>query len=106
MSRPDAIGYLRSDISRARQCWDEEQIRTRAKRLGYNLRKTVVFSAATERPVHRLRLVVDRLEAAAVIVPGLDHFDERDIPVELAAVADVVTVSPENKYARTGAEQS
>ncbi len=100
MSRPGAIGYLRSDVSGARQSWDEGQIRSLATRLGYDLRKTVVFSANTDRPENRLRLIVDRLDVAAVVVPSIEHFEGRRIPDGLSAVADVVTISPECTYTR------
>ncbi len=72
---PTAIGYLRKDISGTRQQWDEAQIRSRAKRLGYNLMKTVTFSEATDDPEMRLLNVVDACGIEAVIAPSLAHFD-------------------------------
>ncbi|AYF72851.1 hypothetical protein D7D52_02055 [Nocardia yunnanensis] len=102
-SEPHAIGWLRSDISGERQQWDEARIRIMAHRLGYDLRKTVVFGPWTDRPVHRLRVLISRLALDAVIVPSVEHFDGGHVPAELVAVADVITVSPENTYARYAA---
>ncbi|WP_067693932.1 hypothetical protein [Nocardia jejuensis] len=99
---PTAIGFLQSDISGVRQQWDEIQIRSLAKRLGYDLRKTVVFNATTDRPVQRLRVLVDRLGVDAVIVPSAAHFDGAEVPTDLVAVADVVTVDPQDTFARWG----
>ncbi|WP_327146394.1 hypothetical protein [Nocardia sp. NBC_01327] len=100
---PSAIGYLRSDVSGARQVWDENQIRSLAKKFGYDLRKMIVFSATTDRPAHRLRVVVSRLGVDAVFVPSLEHFEGSEIPAEVAAVAAVVTVSPQITHARRAA---
>lgn len=99
-TEPNAIGWLRSDVSGERQQWDEARIRGLALRLGYDLRKTVVFGPRTDRPVHRLRMLVSRLALEAVIVPSIEHFDGGAVPAELVAVADIITVSPENTYAR------
>ncbi|WP_459955186.1 hypothetical protein [Nocardia sp. IFM 10818] len=97
---PSAVGYLRSDISRIAQPHDELRIRQAAKRTGYDLRKIIVFSANTDNPVHRLRVVIDRLGVDAVIVPSAVHFDERKVPAELLEVAAVVSVSPANIFPR------
>jgi hypothetical protein len=72
--------------------------------LGYNLGKTIVFGPHAENRTHRLRQIVEKLDAAAVIVPGVEHFDGNEIPTELVAVADIIAVSPENTYARTAAK--
>lgn len=96
---PTAIGYLRSDVSRARQPWDEERIRSLAKRFGYALAKTVVFGPHTDDPVRRVLNVVRAVDAEAVFVPGLDHF-AGVVPDGLVAVADVITVDTEETYAR------
>ncbi|MCU1639905.1 MAG: hypothetical protein JWN03_180 [Nocardia sp.] len=103
MTLPSAIGYLRSDVSGARQVWDENQIRSLAKKFGYDLRKTIVFNATTDRPAHRLRVVVSRLGVDAVFVPSLAHFDGNEVPVEVVAVAAVITVSPQNTHTRRAA---
>lgn len=97
---PPAIGYLRKDISGTRQPWDEEQIRSVAARLGYDLRKTVVFTADIEHPMHRLRIALARTGAEAVVVPSMAHFDGGKVPDELIAVVDVITVEPEQTFVR------
>lgn len=99
--RPIAIGYLRTDISGSNQQWDESRMRTLAARFGYRLLKTVAFSDRTVDPVERLATVIDKLGVEAVFVPGPNHFDERQIPAQIVRLADVVTVDPENTYART-----
>lgn len=100
MSRPDALGYLRKDISGVRQQWDEQQIRSLAKRYGYNLRKTITFGPDTDRPEFRLCNVVAGLEVDAVLVPSAAHFDDGEVPAELVKLTDVITVDPEHTYAR------
>lgn len=102
--RPTAIGYLRRDVCGVAQDWDEIRIRSLAKRLGYELAKTVVFGALTDEPVTRLINVVRSLDAEAVVVPSAAHFDG-GVPDRLVAVADVITVEPENTYARWAFEQ-
>ncbi|MGK8510358.1 hypothetical protein ACRS5S_20695 [Nocardia asiatica] len=97
--RPTAIGYLRRDVSGVSQTWDEIQIRSVALRLGYELAKTVVFGPETDSPLSLLLNVVRRVDADAVIVPGVRHLGS-EMPSELVRVVDVVTVSPENTYAR------
>lgn len=96
--KPTALGYLRSDISGVAQVWDETQIRSLAKRLGYELCKTVVFGKDTDHPASRLLNVVRRLDVDAVIAPSLDHLDGTAEPV--VRTCDVITVSPESTYAR------
>lgn len=96
--RPTAIGYLRRDVSGVSQVWDETQIRSVAKRLGYELAKIVVFGAQTERPVQQLLNAIERVAADAVVIPNLAHLaDELDLVVR---ACDVITVNPENTYAR------
>ncbi|RDI51926.1 hypothetical protein DFR68_104410 [Nocardia mexicana] len=97
---PSAIGFLRQDVSLSRQSWDEIQMRSLAKRFGYDLRKTVVFGLRTDRPVYRLRGIVRFLEVDAVLVPSIDHFESDEVPAELVGIVDVITVSPEHTYAR------
>jgi hypothetical protein len=97
--RPTAIGYLRRDVSGVSQTWDEIQIRSVAKRLGYELAKTVVFGPETDSPLSRLMNVVRRVDVDAVIVPSVRHFGG-EVSSELVKVVDVITVSPENTYAR------
>lgn len=97
--RPTAIGYLRRDVSGISQAWDEIQIRSIAKRFGYELAKTVVFGPDTDEPVDRLLNVVRNVCADAVIVPSAAHFGGV-VPDRLVRVCDVITMSPENTYAR------
>ncbi|CAM4262066.1 hypothetical protein NONI108955_17530 [Nocardia ninae] len=100
MSRPIAIGYLRRDVSGISQPWHETQIRSLAKRLGYELAKTVVFGRDTEAPVDRLLEVVRSAGAEAIVVPGSEHFGGK-VPERLVRVCDVITVSPQYTYARS-----
>ncbi|MEC3917573.1 hypothetical protein [Nocardia sp. CDC160] len=97
---PGAIGYIRQDVSGARRQWDEVRIRTLAGRLGYDLRKIAVFRPHTDRPVHRLRVLVANLGVDAVIVPSLDHFENATVPKALVERADIITVDPEQTFAR------
>ncbi|MEC3952522.1 hypothetical protein VMT65_05715 [Nocardia sp. CDC153] len=101
--RIDAIGYIRTDVAGLQQPWNESEIRSLAKRLGYNLRKTVTFSAQTDKPVYRLKVILERLGTVeAVFTPSVAHFDG-EIPAELVQVADVITVHPEQTFARWSA---
>ncbi|WP_232236173.1 hypothetical protein [Nocardia sp. BMG51109] len=79
---------------------DEERIRSRARRLGYNLLKIVAFGVHTDRPMERLTNVVKHLEVEAVFTPNLHHFDGFEIPRELHAIATVYTVDQESEYKR------
>ncbi|WP_228833756.1 hypothetical protein [Nocardia brasiliensis] len=98
--KPIAVGYIRKDIAGVAQAWNETQIRSLAKRSGYNLAKTVVLGAKTEHPVADLIEAGRRAKAHAVIVPSSAHFDGEVIPDELTRVMDVVSVTPERIYAR------
>ncbi|WP_024800446.1 hypothetical protein [Nocardia sp. BMG51109] len=53
-----------------------------------------------DRPEYRLGVIAVRLEVDAVFVPSVEHVGEAEIPAELVAVVDVVTVWPEAAYAR------
>lgn len=101
---PSALGFLRSDVSGLRQSQDEDRIRRVAKRTGYELQKTIAFSDRTDEPIRRLRVVVDRLHIDAVIVPGTEHFDNRQVPAALLEVAAVIT--PTRVYPRTAPKDS
>ncbi|MFB8281871.1 hypothetical protein [Nocardia colli] len=100
MGKPVALGYLRKDVSGVAQTWHENQIRSLAKRSGYNLAKIIVFSADTEQPIDALIGAARRIGADAVFTFSAAHFDEEGIPSELTKVVDVVTVSPEHTHAR------
>ncbi|WP_028478243.1 hypothetical protein [Nocardia sp. CNY236] len=99
MIKPTAIGYLRRDISGISQPWHEIQIRSLAKRLGYNLAKTIVFTANTGAPIPLLIDAVEAAGAEAVFVPNLWHFDSH-LPAELVKSADVITLTPPRLYQR------
>ncbi|MFF2550319.1 hypothetical protein ACFVUS_04930 [Nocardia sp. NPDC058058] len=96
---PTAVGFLRSDISGSRRQWDEARIRKLACRLGYDLRKIAVFGPHTDRPIHRLRVLVSRLDVDAIITLHLEHLGGT-APDEIVQVADVITVEPQETYAR------
>ncbi|WP_280471671.1 hypothetical protein [Nocardia cyriacigeorgica] len=96
---PTALGYLRRDISGARQSWDEIRLRSLAKRYGYNLRKTIVFGPSVAEPLERLVAVASGLAVDAVFVPSVDHFGG-DVPAALVRITDVITVDDERTYAR------
>ncbi|WP_433621626.1 hypothetical protein [Nocardia sp. CA-120079] len=98
---PTAIGYLRKDVSGISQDWDEIQIRSRAKRLGYDLAKTVTFSAETIDPEGRLVNVVQALDVDAVIAPSIEHLGG-DVPQRLVRQCELNTVNPEATYAPHG----
>lgn len=93
MSRPLAVAYVRRDISGRKQSWHETLMRGRAKRLGYNLDRTIAFSSATLDPIGQLLATLQRRHASAVIVPSLDHLDG-----DLRRIRDqvrLITVDPE-----------
>lgn len=58
-----------------------------------------MFAQHTDDPVQRLINVVRKIGAEAVVAPSLDHFGGT-VPDELVAVVDLITVEPENTYAR------
>lgn len=97
--QPTAIGFLRHDMSGAHQRWDLAQIQHLAKRLGYDLVKTLILDPGDGEVLEEVRAAVAQLEADAVITPSLEHFDG-EVPDGLVQVADVITVNPENTYAR------
>ncbi|WP_245663184.1 hypothetical protein [Nocardia inohanensis] len=99
--KPTCLGYLRVDVSGVAQLWDESRIRCLAERLGYDFAGIVVFDPRSGRPpLARLRAQASRLDAEAVIVPGPEHFESGQIPEALVRQLDVVTVHPEETYAR------
>lgn len=95
--KPIAIGYLRSDLSGAAQNWDEIRIRSLAKRYGYDLAKTIVFTARTADPLIGLITIVRRINAEAVFVPHRRHLGV-EMPL---GTCDVITVDDESTYARS-----
>lgn len=99
--KPTCIGYLRTDVSGMAQLWDQSQIRRLATRLGYDFSDMVVYDPRFGRPpLARLKAQATRLDAEAVIVPGPEHFSNGQIPDALVRQLDVITVNPEETYAR------
>ncbi|WP_433598693.1 hypothetical protein ACQPXH_23665 [Nocardia sp. CA-135953] len=82
--------------------WDETQIRSLAKRFGYDLAKTITAGRQTEHPIAKLLETARRLDVDAVIVPSAEHLGG-DVPEQLVKVCDVITVSPVETYARWAA---
>ncbi|MVU82552.1 hypothetical protein GPX89_35645 [Nocardia sp. ET3-3] len=99
--KPTCLGYLRTDISGVTQLWDQTQIRKLATRLGYDFADMVIYDPRFGRPpLARLKAQATRLDAEAVIVPSPEHFEGGEIPGTLVAQVDVITVTPEETYAR------
>ncbi|AHH16038.1 hypothetical protein NONO_c12310 [Nocardia nova SH22a] len=93
----EAIGYIRSDISRRNQRSDEEQLRNLAKRSGYDLRKTIVFGSRTDDPEHRLAVVLSHLPTVEVVlVPSMAHFHGGTVPTAVGAHAKVVAATTQS----------
>ncbi|GAB2546108.1 hypothetical protein [Nocardia heshunensis] len=96
---PTALGYLRTDVSGVGQLWDESEIRRLAARYGYDLAEIVVYDPISGRPPFaRLKAQATRLDAEAVFVPSLQHFENGEAPGSLVQRLDVVTVHPESTY--------
>ncbi|MET8428703.1 hypothetical protein [Nocardia sp. NPDC004860] len=100
MTTSRAIGYLQQEISGTHEEWDKAQIRRLAERFGYDLTKILAFGPEVDRPIHRVRVAVDRTGAEAVFTPSAEHFDGGEVPADLMQVADVITVNDERTYAR------
>ncbi|MEV6095247.1 hypothetical protein [Nocardia sp. NPDC051981] len=99
--KPTCLGYLRTDVSGVAQLWDQSQIRKLATRLGYDFADMVIYDPRFGRPpLARLKAQVTRLDAEAVIVPSPEHFQGGEIPGTLVQQLDVITVTPEETYAR------
>ncbi|MFE3190522.1 hypothetical protein ACFXHA_16015 [Nocardia sp. NPDC059240] len=98
---PTALGYLRTDVSGVSQQWDESEIRRLAARYGYDLAEIVLYDPVSGRPPFaRLKAQATRLDAEAVFVPSLSHFEDGQAPCSLVQRLDVVTVHPESTYSR------
>ncbi|MEV6773355.1 hypothetical protein AB0N05_32455 [Nocardia sp. NPDC051030] len=96
-----ALGYLRTDVSGISQQWDETEIRRLATRYGYDFAGIVIYDPNSGRPpLARLKAQATRLDAEAVFVPSLEHLEEGEAPGSLVQKLDVVTVHPEETYAR------
>ncbi|WP_405137016.1 hypothetical protein [Nocardia sp. NBC_01388] len=99
--KPTCIGYLRTDVFGVSQLWDQTQIRRLATRLGYDFADMVIYDPKFGRPpLARLRAQATRLDAEAVIVPSPEHFEGGEIPRALVQQLDVITVDPEETFAR------
>ncbi|MEU0540949.1 hypothetical protein [Nocardia sp. NPDC005978] len=98
-AHPAAIGFLRRDVSGVQLQWHRAQIQHVARRLGYDLCQTMILDPRAERSEPGLTAAVSDLEADAIITPSLEHFDGA-VPDDIVQLADVITVSPENTYAR------
>ncbi|WP_306363787.1 hypothetical protein [Nocardia sp. CC227C] len=99
--KPTAIGYLRTDVSGPARLRDQSRIRELASRLGYDFADMIVYDPKFGRPpLARLKAQATRLDAAAVIVPGPEHFEGGRVPVGLVEQLDVITVDPEVTYVR------
>ncbi|MEV6322977.1 hypothetical protein AB0M45_17535 [Nocardia sp. NPDC051787] len=95
-ARPKALGYLRDDVSGQGWQHDEQAILALATRLGYDLVKTVRMRPDIDDPLHRLLVIVRRLDIAAVITPTLEHIGG---PGRICRVCSLITISPEYNWA-------
>ncbi|MFD0000344.1 hypothetical protein [Nocardia sp. NPDC127526] len=101
--KPTALGYLNVDVSGIGRLWDESRIRELAEGLGYDFAGMVIFDPRALRPpLAKLKALATRLDAEAVIVPGVEHFEGGRVPASLVEQVDVITVSPEQTHARRG----
>ncbi len=92
-----AIGYVNSDLPG--RVNNEVCVRKCASVLGYHLVRLVVRTPAeVDDPLTRLINTARGYNAAAVITPSLDHIGGDPGPI--CMVCDVVTVDPEQTYAR------
>ncbi|SUA75178.1 Uncharacterised protein [Nocardia otitidiscaviarum] len=99
--KPTCLGYVRTDVSGMALLWDQSRIRRLADRLGYDFADMVIYDPKFGRPpLARLKAQATRLDAEAVIVPSPDHFEGAQIPGVLVKQLDVITVDPEETYAR------
>ena len=99
--KPTCIGYQRADVSGVALLWDQTQICKLADRLGYDFADMIVYDPKFGRPpLARLQAQATRLDAEAVIVPSPEHFEGGEVPGTLVQQVDVITVNPEETYAR------
>ncbi|MCU1647295.1 MAG: hypothetical protein JWN03_7570 [Nocardia sp.] len=99
--KPTCLGYVRTDVSDVALWWDQAQIRKLAQRLGYDFADMVIYDPRFGRPpLARLKAQATRLDTEAVIVPSPEHFEGAEIPGTLVQQLDVITVTPEETYAR------
>ncbi|MEU7765677.1 hypothetical protein AB0B25_11210 [Nocardia sp. NPDC049190] len=109
MNRRVAVGYMLAHAEPIRQRHAEQRIRSLARKHDVHLVRTIVIGPRMDRPLGRLLDAIDTLRAAAaakgrpqpsvlVITPDLDHVDKR--PAVICAVADLLTVRPEQLWTR------
>ncbi|WP_327143021.1 hypothetical protein [Nocardia sp. NBC_01327] len=99
--KPTCVGYARTDVSGLALLWDQTQIRRLATRLGYDFADMVIYDPRFGRPpLARLKAQATRLDAEAVFVPSSEHFEDGEVPGTLVQQLDVITVDPEETYAR------
>lgn len=99
--KPTCVGYQRTDVSGVALLWDQAQIRKLADLLGYDFADMIVYDPKFGRPpLARLKAQATRLDAEAVIVPSPKHFEGGEVPGTLVRQLDVITVNPEETYAR------
>jgi hypothetical protein len=84
-----AISYLRRDISRSNQTWHENQLRSLAKRFGYDHSKTIVFGRGEPERMPRLLYEAHRADAEAIFTPTLAHLDFTDLDALLIEAAQM-----------------
>lgn len=103
--RPRAIGYLRTDISRAHQPRHTDAIRLLARRQGHTLIYIVrLRHGSVPDPVGYLLDIVRATATTTLIVPDLAHVDNRPGPV--CDVCDLITVCPEQLWMKSRADAS
>lgn len=100
---PIAISYLRRDISMLNQPWHETQLRSLAKRFGYDHSKTIVFARTDPDRMLRLLHEAHRADAEAIFTPTLAHLDYTDLDTLLAGAAQmgihsIITWNPTFTY--------
>ncbi|MEU1526841.1 hypothetical protein ABZ413_32095 [Nocardia rhamnosiphila] len=103
--RSRAIGYLRTDISRAHQPRHTDAIRLLARRQGHALIYIVrLRQDSVPDPVGHLLDIVRATATTTVIVPDLAHVDNQPGPV--CDVCDLITVCPEQLWMKSRAHAS
>jgi len=96
---PKAIGYIRGDISSTDLSRHADEIRLRARGLGYELVYIVrLWPTSVPDPLQHVIGIARDLDAAAIIVADLGHVDNQPAPV--CDVCDLVTVFPAEIWAR------
>lgn len=99
--KPTCSGYIRTDVSGMAQLWGQADFRRLADRLGYDFADCVIFDPKFGRPSSaRLEAPATRLDAEAVKVPNVAHVEGGEIPSALMRQLDVITVNPEEMYAK------